>query len=184
MPKTTTVSVVVAGLGAMRNPSAAPALLASLPRNTLREKLNYEILSATLKIQRPNDAQEHIHEAIHLAMTQGHKNIFLTQIPEFQNLLLTFANSHPNVYVESLASAVRANLQKTGANGAGLEQPLTKRELDILRRLSTGLPISQIASSLHISNNTIKTHLKNVYRKLKVDSRESAVEKGRELLLI
>ncbi len=184
MPKTTTISVVVAGLGAMRNPSAAPALLASLPRNTLREKLNYEILSATLKIQRPNDAQEHIHEAIHLAMTQGHKNIFLTQIPEFQNLLLTFANSHPNVYVESLASAVRANLQKTGANGAGLEQPLTKRELDILRRLSTGLPISQIASSLHISNNTIKTHLKNVYRKLKVDSRESAVEKGRELLLI
>jgi LuxR family maltose regulon positive regulatory protein len=92
--------------------------------------------------------------------------------------------THPNVYVESLASAVRANLQKTGANSAGLDQPLTKRELDILRRLSTGLPISQIAGSLHISNNTIKTHLKNVYRKLKVDSRESAVEKGRELLLI
>ena len=62
--------------------------------------------------------------------------------------------------------------------------PLTKRELDILRRLTTGLPITQIAASLHISNNTIKTHLKNVYKKLEVDSRESAVTKGKELLLL
>ena len=64
-----------------------------------------------------------------------------------------------------------------------MDNPLTKRELDILRRLTTGLPITQIAASLHISNNTIKTHLKNVYKKLGVDSRESAVAKGKELLL-
>ena len=64
-----------------------------------------------------------------------------------------------------------------------LENPLTKREIEILNRLSTGLPISQIASNLHISNNTIKTHLKNVYKKLGADSRENAVAKGRELLL-
>ena len=184
MPKTPTISAVVAGVAGMRNPSQADAIIATLPRSNLREELNAAIVAATLKLNRPNEAQEHIHDAIHLAMGEGHRFIFLTQTAEFQNLLLTFANTHPNVYVENLAAAVRENLKRSGANSAGLDQPLTKRELDILRRLSTGLPISQIAGSLHISNNTIKTHLKNVYRKLGVDSREAAVEKGRELLLI
>jgi LuxR family maltose regulon positive regulatory protein len=184
MPKTPTVSAILVAVAGRRNPSQADRILGTLPRTTLREKLNAEIIAATIKINRPNEAQAHIHEAIHLAMNEGHRFIFLNQIPEVQNLILTFANSHPNVYVENLVGAIRANLKQSGANGAGLEQPLTKRELDILRRLSTGLLISQIADSLHISNNTIKTHLKNVYRKLKVDSRESAVEKGRELLLI
>ncbi|MEI6120546.1 MAG: LuxR C-terminal-related transcriptional regulator, partial [Actinomycetes bacterium] len=49
---------------------------------------------------------------------------------------------------------------------------------------ATGLPITQIATSLHISNNTIKTHLKNVYRKMNVESREEAVIRGRELALL
>jgi LuxR family transcriptional regulator, maltose regulon positive regulatory protein len=184
MPKTSTINAVLSGIAGMRNPSQVEAVVAGMARSSLREKLNTEIVAATLKLNRPNEAQAHIHEAIHLAMSQGHRFIFLTQMPEFQNLLLTFANSHPSVYVENLSVAIRENLKRTGANSAGLDQPLTKRELDILRRLSTGLPISQIASSLHISNNTIKTHLKNVYRKLGVDSRESAVAKGRDLLLI
>jgi ATP/maltotriose-dependent transcriptional regulator MalT len=184
MPKTPTVNAILVASAGRRNPTNADQVIATLPRKTLREQLDSEIIAATIKLNRPNEAQDHIHEAIHLAMSEGHRFIFLNQLPEFQNLLLTFANSHPNVYVENLVSAIRANLKQSGANGAGLEQPLTKRELDILRRLSTGLPISQIASSLHISNNTIKTHLKNVYRKLAVDSREAAVEKGRELLLI
>ena len=75
-------------------------------------------------------------------------------------------------------------MKERNLKGGGLANPLTKRELDILRRLPTGLPITQIASTLHISNNTIKTHLKNVYKKLGVDSRDAAVTKGKELLLL
>ena len=99
-------------------------------------------------------------------------------------MILDFAEDHPNVYVESLAAAIRASIKDKSAKDGGLETPLTKRELDILRRLPTGLPITQIAATLHISNNTIKTHLKNVYKKLGVDSRESAVAKGKDLLLL
>ena len=62
--------------------------------------------------------------------------------------------------------------------------PLTKRELEILRRLGTNSPITKIATALHISNNTIKTHLKNVYRKLNVESRDEAVARGMELSLL
>ena len=61
---------------------------------------------------------------------------------------------------------------------------LTKRELEVLRHLSTERPISAIAASLHISLNTMKTHLKNLYRKMEVDGRVSAVEKAKAHFLL
>jgi ATP/maltotriose-dependent transcriptional regulator MalT len=85
--------------------------------------------------------------------------------------------------MEQIAKTLRDRMATRNNKSDRLENPLTKREIEILNRLSTGLPISQIASNLHISNNTIKTHLKNVYKKLGADSRENAVAKGRELLL-
>jgi ATP/maltotriose-dependent transcriptional regulator MalT len=53
-----------------------------------------------------------------------------------------------------------------------------------LKHLTTGVPLSAIAKQLHISQNTMKTHLRNVYRKLGVDGRHTAVEKAKKLLLI
>ena len=65
-----------------------------------------------------------------------------------------------------------------------LDEKLTMRELEILKHLTTGNPISVIAKTLYISQNTMKTHLRNTYRKLGVDGRYSAVEKAKKLLLI
>ena len=184
IPKTTTVQAFLVGIMIHKNQANSLQALETLPRNTLREKLNYEVLAVQCKIEKPNEAKEHLHKAIQLAMNQGHRQIFLAQRMDFKNLLLDYATSHPSIYAEQLATAVRNSLNtQNGSQGVKMESPLTKRELDILRRLTTGLPISQIAASLHISNNTIKTHLKNVYKKLEVDSRESAVAKGKELLL-
>ena len=117
-------------------------------------------------------------------MENGARNIFLNQSREVQNLLLDLANQQPTVYMEQLASLIRKGEGIGGRDQMGLAEPLTKREIDILRRLSSGLPITQIAGTLHISHNTIKTHLKSVYRKLKVESRSEAVERGKELLLL
>jgi DNA-binding CsgD family transcriptional regulator len=66
----------------------------------------------------------------------------------------------------------------------GLNASLTKRELEILRHLSTGNPISAIASTLHISQNTMKTHLKNVYRKIGAAGRDEAVAKAKTLYIL
>ena len=65
-----------------------------------------------------------------------------------------------------------------------LAKPLTAREREVIQHLATEKPISQIAASLHVSMNTMKTHLRNTYRKLDVDGRQSAVTKARELFLI
>jgi len=60
---------------------------------------------------------------------------------------------------------------------------LTAKEIQILNLLDTPSTVESIANTLHLSKNTVKTHLKNIYRKLGVDSRDAAVEKGRELHL-
>ena len=70
--------------------------------------------------------------------------------------------------------------QSPGVNG----QHLTAREIVILRRLTGPQSLSQIASELYLSLNTVKTHTTALYRKLGARSRSEAVKIGRERLLI
>jgi len=55
---------------------------------------------------------------------------------------------------------------------------LTKRELEILQELSIGANNKKIAEDLFISTNTVKAHIKNIYKKLHVHSRAEAVSKA------
>ena len=55
--------------------------------------------------------------------------------------------------------------------------PLSKKELKILSSLSMGLLYKEIASDHEISINTVKKHVKNIYRKLEVGKRSEALEK-------
>ncbi|HEY8523823.1 MAG TPA: LuxR C-terminal-related transcriptional regulator [Acidimicrobiales bacterium] len=70
------------------------------------------------------------------------------------------------------------------AGGEALVEPLTDREIEVLQHLPTLMSNTEIARGLHLSVNTVKTHLKAVYRKLGVDGRREAVLRGRELELI
>jgi LuxR family maltose regulon positive regulatory protein len=65
-----------------------------------------------------------------------------------------------------------------------LHEPLSETELRVLRYLPRNLPRSEIASELFVSENTIRTHLRNVYAKLGVHSRADAVRRARELGLL
>lgn len=63
-------------------------------------------------------------------------------------------------------------------------EALTERELEVLHHLPTLMSNVEIAAGLHLSVNTVKSHLKAVYRKLGVDGRRPAVLRARELELI
>ncbi len=63
-------------------------------------------------------------------------------------------------------------------------EPLTKREREVLRHVSGLLTSAEIASEMHISTHTVKTHLKNIYRKLAATRRGEAVRRARQLELI
>ena len=79
--------------------------------------------------------------------------------------------------------AARKSLRES-KNGELRIEYLTAREIDILRKLATPQSLSQIASELYVSPNTVKTHTLSLYRKLGARSRDEAVRIGRERLLI
>lgn len=68
--------------------------------------------------------------------------------------------------------------------GRPLFEPLSERELGVLRFLPTVLSNAEIAAEMSISVNTVKTHLRNLYRKLEVTGRRDAVDRARELGLL
>jgi two-component system response regulator DesR len=80
----------------------------------------------------------------------------------------------PQAY-EGLAQATRAE---------GMEQPLSEREIEVLRLAKRGLPNPQIAQALHISPGTVRNHLCAIYRKLGVHSRHEALQVAAERHLI
>jgi LuxR family transcriptional regulator, maltose regulon positive regulatory protein len=63
-------------------------------------------------------------------------------------------------------------------------EPLTEREQEVLRHLSGMLNTAEVAGEMYISVNTVKTHLKSIYRKLAATHRGEAVRRARQLNLI
>jgi len=66
----------------------------------------------------------------------------------------------------------------------GLIDPLSERELDVLRLLGSELSGPDISRELMVSLNTLRTHTKNIYMKLDVNNRRAAVRRARELDLL
>jgi LuxR family maltose regulon positive regulatory protein len=65
-----------------------------------------------------------------------------------------------------------------------LAEPLTERELEVLRLLAAGMSSPEIAQHFVVSINTVKTQIKSIYGKLDVHSREDAIAKARALRLL
>jgi DNA-binding NarL/FixJ family response regulator len=65
-----------------------------------------------------------------------------------------------------------------------LPEPLSEREGEVLRLLARGLRNAEIARHLTVSENTVKAHIKRIYRKLMVHDRVQAIRRARELGLI
>jgi LuxR family maltose regulon positive regulatory protein len=99
-------------------------------------------------------------------------------------------------YVNELIAAFKAEEQRCrGAKELGslapphpspsvLPEPLSDREMDVLHLLAEHRTNQEIAQSLCVSVNTVKTHLKNVYGKLGVSNRREAIAKAKELGLL
>jgi len=166
------------------NPKAAIAKLNQMETPTDQLKFHKEGLLASFNQQNPKVCIEHLRNSLKYAEANGYFRSYLLMPEPVRLNMLEIANENPSPYLNRLSKAIREQSQRIIKNESSGEASLTKRELDILRRLDTGLPISKIASSVNISHNTIKTHLKNLYRKLNVDSRSEAVERGKELMLL
>ena len=87
-------------------------------------------------------------------------------------------------YVRRLLAAVGTARRTAHAGQQGLVEPLSERELDVLRLLGTDLDGPDIARELVVSLNTVRTHTKNIYAKLGVNNRRAAVRRAAELDLL
>jgi DNA-binding CsgD family transcriptional regulator len=156
----------------------------NFPSDAPRDIIWKHLLEASVNIQRENIALTEMRKAMEVGSKVGAKESFLRQRDELGNLVIRVANDFPTVYNEELASAMAERMRERGLNMESNKPGLTKRELEILRQLSTGRTLTVIASELHISQNTMKTHLKNLYKKLEADGRHDAVEKAKSSFYI
>ena len=75
-------------------------------------------------------------------------------------------------------------LAPTNSGSSAVAEPLTERERDVLRLLAAGRSNPEIARTLYVEVNTVKTHVKSLYGKLGVHSRVQAVQHAQELGLL
>jgi LuxR family transcriptional regulator, maltose regulon positive regulatory protein len=87
--------------------------------------------------------------------------------------------------VGDLLEALARRAERAMAAGADMPvEPLSDRERIVLRYLSSMLSASEIAAELYVSVNTVKTHVRSIYRKLDANRRRDAVRRARELQLL
>jgi LuxR family maltose regulon positive regulatory protein len=95
------------------------------------------------------------------------------------------ACADPGVLPELVARVERRlRLVRSRATRTPYEEDLSDRELAVLRLLATDLTQREIGEALYVSFNTIKTHVKSIFRKLDVATRAEAVSRARELRLL
>ena len=130
---------------------------------------------------RLDDASEALEQALALAATEGYRRPFVAGFP--LRRLLERHLARPTAYGPLVAELLDA-LAQGGDAPPGLLEPLSERERAVLRLLPALLSNPEIAGELFVSVNTVKTHIKTIYRKLDVTSRRDAVVRARELRLI
>jgi LuxR family maltose regulon positive regulatory protein len=119
-----------------------------------------------------------------MASTQRMIQPFLQFGPPAYDLLRSSSHAHrAPQFLSEVLSTFELFMPDAHLAAPGVQQ-LTDRELQVLRLLDTLLALPEIAAELYVSVNTVKAHLKNLYRKLDVSSRRHAVDRGRELGLL
>jgi LuxR family transcriptional regulator, maltose regulon positive regulatory protein len=127
-------------------------------------------------------AAEALERALAYAEREPYRDAFLLNGPGVSELLeiqAQIGTAHPAL-LEVLLDGVgrRPPVPKE------LAEPLTERELRILRYLPTMLSNAEIGAEVFVSLNTVKTHLRSIYRKLGASGRAEAVERARALGLL
>ena len=135
-------------------------------------------------------ARASLHRALTLSEPEGYVRVFVDEGPPMASLLRAVALAAPGEqkgiapsYVRRILAAINKTEERMPVQQR-LAEPLSERELDVLRLLGTDLDGPDIARALFVSLNTMRTHTKNVYAKLGVSNRRAAVRRAEELGLL
>jgi len=116
-----------------------------------------------------------------LAEPEGFTRSFLQEGASMAAMLRTAASQgHSPDYARHLLAC----FVDTGLQQEAVIDPLSDRELEVLRLVADGLTNAQIAAQLVIAQSTVKTHINRIYSKLAVSTRTAAVARARQLHLV
>jgi LuxR family maltose regulon positive regulatory protein len=138
-----------------------------------------------------------LERSLSLAEPEGYIRLFVDEGAPMAKLLSQAASRGiAPVYVGKLLAAFEIETNDEGRRTkesvpsfvlrppSPLVDPLSDRELEVLRLLNTDLSAPEIADELVVSANTVRTHIKRIYSKLDVHSRYEAVARAKELGLL
>ncbi|CAM3221260.1 LuxR family maltose regulon positive regulatory protein [Williamsia muralis] len=156
--------------GRYRSLAAEAAILEAIARGQLRQ----DALAA-----------DNFEKAVVLAEPIGLRRPFVGGNGQIASHLSRFRHLHDD---QSAFATELASLRSDGLTAAvprpPVVQPLTDREMAVLKYLPTMLKSSEIAADLFVSVNTVKTHQRSIYRKLGVATRREAVETARSWAML
>jgi LuxR family maltose regulon positive regulatory protein len=122
--------------------------------------------------------------AVALAQPQGYVRVFLDEGDPLTRLLYQAQARRTGAsYASELLSAIGRASAAPQPPGQVLIEPLSAREMEVLKLIEAGHSNQEIAARLVISMPTVKRHISNIYAKLGAKSRTQAVSLGRELRL-
>jgi len=160
-------------LAAAEEGGRTATVIETLVLQALAEQARGDIAAALASLER----------AVSLAEPEGFVRVFADEGPPMAALLKALARKKATSHLRRLLAATATTAHAAPVTQA-LVEPLSERELDVLRLLGTDLDGPDIARELSVSLNTMRTHTKNIYAKLGVTSRRGAVRQAQQLNLL
>ena len=158
----------------------------SLGDLTPRAALVRQVLLAAAAIERGGPTVAGVvGDMLQAARQGGFLNTVVTTAPQVTRYLVEHsAQMQPVPFLERLiAAALEVRATQPEQPGSILVAPLSRAELRVLTLLPTASYV-QMAATLYISRNTVKTHLQSIYQKLGVSSRSDAIRRAVDLRLL
>ncbi|HET6687262.1 MAG TPA: LuxR C-terminal-related transcriptional regulator [Jiangellaceae bacterium] len=184
-PQGVDTQLLAARVALHQAPAQARELMDDIDARTPRQAVDKLLLCAQLPDAEPGDESAALAEAISAGGPLGLMRTFLDEGPTLSRRLSDLALEHIDRSTGRLGAlachelALAPTRQPTGP----IEQ-LTARELAVLRMLPLRMSNREMAAQLYISVNTLKTHVRAIYRKLDAPHRSAAVRRATVLQLV
>ncbi len=164
------------------NESAALAALDEATPRCVRHEVVQALLRARAVRDRHDEAVKYTSIAIDLAASNGILQTVVSEGAELTELVEAVAWRAPVHWMDRFRRAAKPAGATRLRSTADVVERLTEREVDVARFLPSRLTVREIAQELYISQNTLKFHLKVIYRKLGVSSRAEAAAVARGMV--